>query len=334
MISCSKMTYVFKQASGQIDLETRGRLNEDVLNDKEISSNHKKKIKDILKYKKFFYDYFETEATSIYNATTFLDDEAVTYLVVASPKDKIKALEHSFPIVGTFPYLGFFAKSDALEYAQELKEEGYDIYVRNVYAYSTLNQLFFKDNILSSFFMLDEEELAQLIFHELFHTIFFIPDEVELNENMAQFFARELVEIYFESTPSRIKELQVQRSKNKALFTEMSKLVKDLAQRYKDAKTGYEEIKTEFLEKVFLPQMQSLCQSIQVNPCWPLKKKWNNASFVALMTYESSQTKIERYFVQKGLSPLKFYHYLLKKHKKFTKKDLEISFKDYLLKEK
>ena len=52
IISCSKTTYVIKQGYQQIDLEARGRLNEDVLADKEISKKHKKQIKDILAYKK------------------------------------------------------------------------------------------------------------------------------------------------------------------------------------------------------------------------------------------------------------------------------------------
>ena len=107
------MTYVFKQASAQIQLELDGVKNEEVLADKNNKEEHKKKIKQILEYKKFFYEYFKLEPTAIYDKTTFLESEAVTYLVVASKKNEIKALEHEFPIVGKFPYIGFFNKEDA-----------------------------------------------------------------------------------------------------------------------------------------------------------------------------------------------------------------------------
>jgi predicted aminopeptidase len=328
------MTYVFKQASAQLDLEVKGRLNEDVLTDKKVKEEHKKKIKQILKYKSFFYDYFKIEPTTIYDKTTFLESEAVTYLVVASKKNEIKALEHDFPIVGKFPYIGFFSKKDAKEFADELKEQGYDTYVRNVYAYSTLDQLFFKDNILSSFFVLNNEELAELIFHELFHTIFFIEDEVELNENMAQFFSYKLVKLYYKEQPDVLNDYLKRKSKAKKLHLKISQLVKDLAKKYKNIEDGHVELRKKFLKETFNPQIQAKCDELALEECWPIKRDWNNASFVSFLTYESSQTKIEKYFYSKETNPRSFYKYLLKRYKKFKKKKIDSSFKDYLLKDK
>lgn len=328
------MTYVFKQASAQIQLELDGVKNEEVLADKNVKEEHKKKVKQILEYKKFFYEYFKLEPTAIYDKTTFLESEAVTYLVVASKRNEIKALEHEFPIVGKFPYIGFFHKKDAKAYAKKLQEEGYETYVRNVYAYSTLDQLFFKDNILSSFFVLDNEELAELTFHELFHTIFFIEDEVELNENMAQFFSYKLVKIYYQDRPKILEDYLIRKNKSKKLHREISLLVKELVAIYKKKDKDYIRERENFIQKRFKPRITKACAEIKIKECWPLNRSWNNASFVSFLTYESSQTEIERYFYSKQRTPYSFYKYLLKKYKKFKNKNLEISFKDYLLKDK
>ena len=60
----------------------------------------------------------------------------------------------------------------------------------------------YNDRIISSFFRYDERRLANLIFHELFHAVFFIKDEVKANENLASFFARELAKEYFSDSDS------------------------------------------------------------------------------------------------------------------------------------
>jgi predicted aminopeptidase len=306
------MTYIFKQAAGQVDLELDGRENNEVLKDKKVSVEHKEKIKQILKYKKFFYDYFQVDQTSIYDKTTFLGRDAVSYLVIASPKNKIKALTHSFPFIGEFPYLGFFNKKDAKDYSKELEKKNYDVYIRKVYAYSTLDQLFFKDNILSSFFIFDNEELAELIFHELFHTIFFIENEVELNENMAQFISSKLVKLYYADKEKEIDQYIIRKQKAKKLHQKISELTKTLSMRYKKTPNLYEEVKSAFFKEEFKPELKKECKKLQIKKCWPLKREWNNASLVAFLTYESSQSEIEKFFQSKNLPPLKFVKFLKK----------------------
>ena len=73
LLGCTKTTYVLKQGIAQFNLESSGRLNEDVLADKKIDKRIKDKIRKIESYKKFFYEYFQEESTTIYNKTTFLD---------------------------------------------------------------------------------------------------------------------------------------------------------------------------------------------------------------------------------------------------------------------
>ncbi|MBT5093001.1 MAG: hypothetical protein HOM21_02085, partial [Halobacteriovoraceae bacterium] len=185
---CAKFSYLVEQGIGQLKLQSRSKKNSEILKDPTVEESIKDKIKLITKYKEYFYRYWGKPSTGIYSKTTILKGEAVTHLVIVSPADKIEALEECFPLVGCFPYLGFFKKASAKEYASKKSAEGFVTYTRPVYAYSTLGKL--EDRILSSFFQYKDSELAELIFHELFHTIFFIKDEVELNENLANYFGQ------------------------------------------------------------------------------------------------------------------------------------------------
>ena len=193
--SCAKMSYLAEQGLGQLSLLNRSKDNKKVLSDVRIPLSYKEKIKKISEYKRFFYRYWKKNEGSIYSKTTLLDTDAVSYLVIVSPHNNIEAKEECFPFVGCFPYLGFFKKKSAQEYQKKMEEKGFITHRRDVYAYSTLG--YFTDPILSSFFFYDDFDLVEMIFHELFHTIFFIENEVKLNENLANYFSKEMAFDYF-----------------------------------------------------------------------------------------------------------------------------------------
>jgi predicted aminopeptidase len=90
-----------------------------------------------------------------------------------------------FPIVGTVPYKGFFNKEKALNLRKELETEGYDVSVRNPGGWSTLG--WFTDPILSGMLDRSEGDLASLIIHEMVHATVFVKDDVDFNENLADF---------------------------------------------------------------------------------------------------------------------------------------------------
>jgi predicted aminopeptidase len=90
-----------------------------------------------------------------------------------------------FPIVGTVPYKGFFNKEKALDLRKELETEGYDVSVRNPGGWSTLG--WFTDPILSGMLDRSEGDLASLIIHEMVHATVFVKDDVDFNENLADF---------------------------------------------------------------------------------------------------------------------------------------------------
>jgi len=329
LCSCAKFGYIAEQGIGQVGLEWNGESNEEVLKSKTVSKSHKKKIKDIQKYKKYFYKYLGVDETDIYDETTILKNDAVTYLVIVSPLNKIEAVKTSFPIAGTFPYLGFFKKSSALDYKKKKEKEGYATYMRPVYAYSTLNQWIFDDNILSSFFHYNERQLAELIFHELTHTVLFVNNEVEFNESFAQLIGREMAFDYFKYDNQKIEKLNIAENKNEKLLTQISKLSKQLSEKYLTSK-DYKTTLLKFQSNTFSSVIKKICLVEVIKNCWPLKDKWNNAKYAAFGTYQNKQSIIEKIKLSKKLNTKELFKYIESKYQDYDDEDPDESFANFL----
>lgn len=333
---CAKFDYLYEQGVGQIALQSKARDNQEMLKNVRVPKDQKAKIKKIQELKKYFYNYWSKKETPIYSQTTMLKSKAVSYLVIASPFNEIKAEETCFPLMGCFPYLGFFNQAQARDFAKTKEEEGLVTWVRPVYAYSTLG--YFTDTILSSFFHYSDYELAELIFHELFHTIFFVNNQVELNENLANYFAKEMLEEYFIKT-NQLEYLRIQQREeieDKKLRKSVVNLAAELQEHYQKLLPKVREeadlILNEFLEKRFRPEVLLRCQELNIAPknCFPLEKQWNNATFAAFLTYEKKSDDLEGLQKKLGLDLRGYYDWITKKHNEFEKAAEVKDFTTYL----
>lgn len=326
-VSCAKISYVAEQGIGQLSLEWNGEDNEKVLMDPTVKKEYKEKIKKIGEYKEFFYKYYNKKRTPIYDETTFLKQKAVSYLVIASKKTKIAPLMTSFPIAGSFPYLGFFKKKSAQNYKKKLEKEGYSTYMRPVYAYTTLNKLPFYDNIISSFFYYEEQHLAETIFHELIHTVFFIKDEVDFNESMADFFGKMTSYEYFNYSTKEKEKLKHRLESQTKLMEFIAKMTIDLNHEYKKIKDITEKnahtLLETFLRNHFKPEAKNLCESLKIEKCWPLEYHWNNAMFAAYRTYSKEQSLLEKLHKKTNLSLKDFLSYLEENYEEYNDSDEE-----------
>jgi len=331
--SCAKIGYLFDQGRGQFSLLTDGISNQEVLENPSVKVAHKQKIRKIQDYKKFFYKYFAMEPGEIYTETVFLKRDAVTYLVIASPFNSISPKKECFPFMGCFPYLGFFNLEKAKEHARDLEEKGFVTYIRKVKAYSTLG--YFDDSILSTFFTYQERDLAELIFHELFHTLFFVKGEVELNENLAMFFAEKMLEDYFSWGKLEKEKWELNRKLShiikKYIVSEVQVLQSEYEQKKPQSKEESELILKAFLKDKFRVGAMSLCAIHGLKSCSFANKPWNNASFSAFLTYEKKGDKIQRLYSSLNMPLVDFYKYIVDKYKEYKKKGLESGFDVFLL---
>jgi predicted aminopeptidase len=103
--------------------------------------------------------------------------------VVAAPEFSVEPKLWCYPIVGCVAYRGYFAESNARNFAAALRTKGLDVVVGGVAAYSTLGH--FDDPILNTMMEWDDVELAAIIFHELTHQLLYVANDASFNEAFA-----------------------------------------------------------------------------------------------------------------------------------------------------
>ena len=111
----------------------------------------------------------------------------------------MKDQEWWFPIVGSVSYRGYFEEASARRYASNLVARGLDVSIGGVSAYSTLG--WFADPVLNTFLFYPEDELADLIFHELTHRLLYVSGDTDFNEAFATFVAHEGLRRWFLKHP-------------------------------------------------------------------------------------------------------------------------------------
>ena len=123
-----------------------------------------------------------------YTSFTKLDSDTLAHILSAARRDRLEFRTWWFPVVGRFPYKGFFELDDALAAQRKLDAEGWDTYLRPTAAFSTLG--WFADPLLSTLLHQDEVDLVETILHELSHNHLFVSGQGIFNESFATFVGR------------------------------------------------------------------------------------------------------------------------------------------------
>ena len=113
---------------------------------------------------------------------------AAIWNVVAAPELSLQLSTWCFPVVGCVGYRGYYERAGADAFRATLQQQGLEVSVFPVPAYSTLGLLPFdrlKDPLLNTFIDDPEVDLARLIFHELAHQVAFASGDTTFNESFA-----------------------------------------------------------------------------------------------------------------------------------------------------
>jgi predicted aminopeptidase len=183
LASCSTLNYYTQAAQGQLELLSDSRPIDDWIADPGTSSKLRLRLETARQIRRFAVSEMALPDNDSYKKYTALKRKYVLWNVVATPELSLKPLQWCFPVAGCVNYRGYYNKEAAESYARELKDEGNDVEVGGVPAYSTLG--WFSDPLISTFINYPDAELARMIFHELAHQIVYAQGDSQFNESFA-----------------------------------------------------------------------------------------------------------------------------------------------------
>lgn len=181
---CGNLLYLSKLGWHQSFITFQSVPVGEVLLDEGLKDEERKKIHLIQEVKRFGEKRLGLQKTG--NYTKFFEvKRPVLYLLTASEKDRLRLYRWKFPIIGEVTYKSFFTLEGALKEKRALEQRGFDTYLQQAAAYSTLGWL--KDPIFSTMLTWDEPTLANIILHEMTHATVYFKGETDLNEQLATF---------------------------------------------------------------------------------------------------------------------------------------------------
>lgn len=180
---CESTRYYGQAIRGQYSLLEKRRPISEIMVDAESPEFLRHKLAFILTVRQFAENELKLPVKNNYLTYVDLEEPYVVWNVFAAPEFSMTPKTWCYPIVGCAAYRGYFAQGDASEYANRLDDDGYDVYVAGVTAYSTLG--WFDDPVLSTFLQYSRLRSAALIFHELAHRILYVKGDTAFNESFA-----------------------------------------------------------------------------------------------------------------------------------------------------
>ena len=290
------ISYGARQGYGQLRIIWNARPVEEFLADPQFPDSLKARLDLIAEVRKYSIDSLGLKDTENYKTMYDQKGKEVMWVVMASERFRLKPKEWVFPILGAVPYKGFFNEKKANDLKQELKNQGWDVIVRNPGGWSTLG--WFTDPILSKMLSRSEGDLANLIIHEMSHATIFVKDSVDFNENLATFIGDRGAEkflIYKYGEHSKEYTTYMEEDKDYLKFVDhMLRGAKALDSLYNSMNSAdSEDQKLDLKEKSIrqvITSLDTLSLSLTSAPSKRFRNELpNNAYFMNFRQYQSKQ---------------------------------------------
>lgn len=181
--------YYLQSIAGHLAVLSKARPIAAVVDDPRTSPALRQRLEDVVAVRAFASDALGLPRNGSYTEYADLGRPFVVWNVFATPELSMRLEQWCFPFVGCVAYRGYYDRDDAERFARRLRDEGLDVVVRGVPAYSTLG--WFDDPVLSTFIGYPEAEVARLIFHELAHQELYVKGDTTFNESFATAVERE-----------------------------------------------------------------------------------------------------------------------------------------------
>ena len=183
IVGCSHLTYYAQAIGGQLEIFRRAHPITEWLTSSELSPPIRHTLQYVLKVRTFASQTLHLPVQDSYSFYADLGRPFVVWNVFAAPPFSLTLKSWCFLVVGCLQYRGYFSQEAAQHFAEELRQQGDEVYVAGIKAYSTLG--WFADPLLNTMLTWSPTSLAGVLFHELAHQQLYIPDDTAFNESFA-----------------------------------------------------------------------------------------------------------------------------------------------------
>ena len=214
---CSTIDYYAHLAGGQFDLLRSRQPIARLVADPATDDRLRARLKLALEARAFASDVLSLPRNGSYTDYADLGRPWVLQNLFATPEFSLDPVEHCFPIAGCVAYRGYYDEVRLKAEAEHLKAQGYEVYIGQVPAYSTLG--WFDDPVLNTMLRWDDDELVGTIFHELAHQKLYLQGDTRFNESFASFVEQEGLRRW--RSEHRLGAASTERSRRADQFSEL-----------------------------------------------------------------------------------------------------------------
>jgi predicted aminopeptidase len=281
---CLMFDYVPQAAAGQRDLSRRARDIDELLAEGRVAGRMRRLLSRVSAIKAFGEGH-GLARTENYTKYVRVEEPPLVWVVSGSEPLRFRSRTWSFPLVGSFTYLGWFKRPAADAFARDLASDGLDVDVRGSGAYSTAG--FFEDPIVSTMIApgdLGLGDLADTLLHEMTHSTIFVKRQSTLNESVAMFVGSGLAVEYLSET----------LGPDAPEATAYTRYERGADERGRKMKVAYDTLKALYASPV--PDAQKLAEKhailTRLHDEIHFKRPINNATLIQYRTYHSGQDEL------------------------------------------
>lgn len=312
--------YGISQGSGQLSLILRSQPVEDVLKDPAFPDSLKSKLQLVGEVKKYTVDSLGLNPSKNYTTIYNQHEQPVLFTITACEPYALKPKEWTFPFLGAVSYKGFFNKQKARREYDALVVQGYDVDIYSPSGWSTLG--WFRDPIQSNMLHRSEGSLINLIIHELSHGTLYVKNNVNFNENLANFIGdkgtEEFLKDKFGTNSKQYLDYEHRKEDEKRFSNYMLEATKRLDSLYSSFSTQPDSLKKykkrQLITEIVLGVNRMSLHKPKNYFRYALQAfREGNAFFMSFTRYDSQYEIFEKEYREKFGSNLRDYLLYLKK---------------------
>jgi predicted aminopeptidase len=304
LISAPTACYLSRGAWEEAKILSRRQPISELVANPSTPKEAREKLKVVLAARQYAKDSLRLRTKDSFTTYSRLDHDTLVLVVSAAYRDTLKAYTWWFPIVGRVPYKGYFDFNAARRAAEDLRSEGFDVYVRPSDAFSTLG--FFNDPLLNTTLRADSLDLANTVIHEVTHNTFYASGQAPFNESFAMFVGARGAAAFFRSRgqDSAAAKVDADWEDDKLLARFWSRVIRSLDSAYA-AHPESKEARIAVRDTIYMRTRAALIGEIapqfkRINPRYAERVPLDNASLLARRVYASDLDVFDLIYEKEG----------------------------------